>query len=720
MSSISRKKILKELNQAGQPLSLPEVCSLVGATGKNASQQVLSQLNVLIRDGSIIRNRRNRFALSDRMDMVTGRVIGHRDGFGFVEHNGDGADIYLSSREMNRVLHGDKVLVRVKRIDSRGRPEGTVVSLIESGVKNVVGRFRQERSLGFVVPDDSRISQDVIVHPEDQGGARDEQIVTVEITSHPYHDRHLRGRVVEVLGDHMAPGMETEIAIRKHEIPYEWPEDVLDEVQSGEFEASDSDPNRRDLRELPFVTIDGADARDFDDAVYAVQEKTGWRLWVAIADVSHYVKPGSALDRNASVRGNSVYFPGRVIPMLPEQLSNGICSLNPEVDRLAMVCEMAFDKSGDVKDFEFYNASIRSSARLTYELVQEILEETVEHAQLPQKDVLASLRNLEQLHSLLNRQRMQKGSIDLEISEPSFLFDEERKISHIENRSRLDSHRLIEECMLVANVCAAKLIDEHFSAGMYRIHEKPDEERLSDLVRTYGGFGIRIDGANPGSTELMAAVNEARQKRPEIAQTLQMLVLRTMKQAVYSAVPALHFALGFEHYTHFTSPIRRYPDLVVHRLIRQIIASRQARAKSPYPAEILSEVAERCSVTERRAEEATRDVYQWLKTEYMQEHVGEVFEGTISGITQFGVFVTLNDVYVDGLVHISELGKDYFHFDPVRFTLNGERSGQIYRLGDRMTIKVAGVDLDEAKIDFVPVSDGKKKRKSGKWSRVGK
>lgn len=718
--SLSRKNILRILGEASEPLSLAGVSNALGVTGKSAAKQVLSHLNALIKSGTIIRNRRNRFALSDRMDMVAGRVLGHRDGFGFVSRAGEGPDIYLSSREMQRVLHGDKVLARVKNIDSRGRHEGAIVSLIEQGPRHVVGRFVQERGLGFVVPDDSRLFQDVVVHPDDQGDAMDGMIVVVEITTHPFENRRLAGRVVECIGDHMAPGMETEIAIRKHEIPWEWPDDVLDEVAAGGFSDDGVVPesDREDIRAVPLVTIDGADAKDFDDAVAARADPNGYTLWVAIADVSRYVRPGTALDRCGAERGNSVYFPGRVIPMLPEALSNGICSLRPDVDRYALCCEMRLGADGNVDDYRFFPALIRSRQRLTYDRAQQVLNGDESARRGIEAGVIESLETLHAVYQALRTRRFEQGSLDLDIAEPVFRFGEDRRIESVQTRRRLDTHRLIEECMLAANVCAARFIDSR-GASMFRVHGDPDEERISDLRRVYGAFGIKVGGGSkPSAADLMRAVASARERRPDVVETLQMLVLRTMKQAVYCAERADHFALGFEHYTHFTSPIRRYPDLVVHRLIKRRLGLADAAAKPE--ADTLESIADHCSMTERRADEATRDVYQWLKAEYMQDHIGESFDGRITGVTQFGVFVTLDEIFIDGLVHISEIGSDYFRFDPVRLELAGERSGRVLRLGDAMRIKVAAVDLDEGHVAFVPddVEPRAKRRKGGQWKKA--
>ena len=719
LNSISRKKIIDTLSEAGTPQSLVELSKSFQIKGKEASKQLLSQLDFLIKNGSIIRNRRNRYALSEKMDMISGHVIGHRDGYGFIDIVGEESGIYLAPKEMRRVLHGDKVLVRVKRIDSRGRREGTIVSLIETTLTHIVGRFHQDRGMAYVLPDDSRMNLDVLIHPEDQAGALDGQIVSVKLDSHPFESRKIHGIVVEVLGDEMAPGMESEIAIRKHSIPYEWPAEVIAQAREIESKSAETGDlkHRKDCRNMALVTIDGADARDFDDAVFAEPNNHGWRLVVAIADVSHYVKPDSALDSNALVRGNSVYFPNRVIPMLPEHLSNGLCSLNPHVDRMVLVCDMQLNGDGALSDYRFYEAIIRSHARLTYEMAQGIFTgEDSDHKLQP--NVLASLHSLKSVYEKLRQVRTKNGSIDLEIAEPSFEFDEDRKIEAVKSRQRLMSHRVIEECMLLANVCAARLLEDSLPSAMYRNHDKPSEEKIVDLARVYSGFGIKLTGACQDSKSLMRAVEQARTQRPDVAQTLQILLLRTMKQAIYSSVCTPHFALGFEQYTHFTSPIRRYPDLIVHRLIKHCAAM----PGHYYDAAQLTSMAEHCCLTERRADDATRDVYQWLKVEFMKDRIGEQFEGTVSGVTPFGVFVTLNDMYIDGLVHISELGKDYFHFDPLRYTLSGERSGRSYKLGDAFTVIVVGINLDDAKVDFKPVSDPtpdpKLKRKSGKWSKV--
>ncbi|MFT5111868.1 MAG: ribonuclease R [Parasphingorhabdus sp.] len=719
LSHISRKVLLKQLHAASEPLSLSELCRLLDVSGEKAGVAVLAQLDALKQQGVVIRNRRNRFALSNRMDMVVGRVIGHRDGYGFVENPGGKGDLFLSAREMRRVMHGDKVMARIKHIDSRGKAEGSVIELLETASSHVVGRFSQDHGLASVVPDDQRISMDIMIGPDDEGSATNGQIVVVEITEHPYKKRRLFGRVIEVLGDQMAAGMETEIAIRKFNLPNDFPSAVSDEVQSGKFTDNSVVPvkRRRDLTETPLITIDGADARDFDDAVFAESTGQGWRLLVAIADVSHYVKPTTALDEEAFSRGNSVYFPGRVIPMLPEQLSNGICSLKPGVDRYSMVCEMQLDSEGNIDSFEFYEAIINSHARLTYEQAQQIMLSDSDKDSDLDPAVIENIQVLNQLYKVRRLGRLQSGSLDLEIAEPFFELDSENRIKTVSARKRLEAHKLIEECMLCANICAATMLDDELEQGMFRVHDSPDEEKLSNLLRVCGGFGLHLTASEATKVNgLMSLVEEARQKRPAVADVLQVMVLRTMKQAIYSTSNGGHFALGFDSYTHFTSPIRRYPDLIVHRLIKAVVYKRDRRDMPD--AEFLSHSADHCCVTERRADEATRDVYQWLKAEFMQEHVGESFDGVVSGVTQFGIFIQLNELFIDGLVHISELGKDYFRFDPVRMQLDGERSGKSYSLGTKVRIRVASVNLKDGRIDFVLDTPKGAKRKSGKWAKI--
>jgi ribonuclease R len=612
------------------------------------------------------------------------------------------------------VLHGDLALAKVRRIDRRGRAEGAIVEVLERGNETVVGRLNVEDQLSFVIPDNTRISQDIFIPENERHGARQGQIVVAEIVRQPDKGKQPTGRVAEVLGEHMEPGMEIEIAIRKYGIPHEWPDAVSREAERVPQEVGPEEVERRlDLRELPLVTIDGEDARDFDDAVLARRLDDGsWELTVAIADVSHYVDQATGLDREAYLRGNSVYFPERVVPMLPEALSNGICSLNPHVDRLCFACVMVIDQGGRISKYRFEPAVMRSSARLTYnEVAAALLDEdadvTGETARL-----LPQLENLYHLSRVLNERRVEHGTIELEIPETRIVFDDERKIQRIEPTQRNDAHRLIEECMLAANVCAADFLQETKGPGIYRVHDKPDGEKIEDARAFLGEFGLVLGGGKEPTPKDFDEVVEQCEDQP-FSHIVQVTLLRSLKQAEYSAELSGHFALGFDRYTHFTSPIRRYPDLMVHRLIKHRIGKGRPVGKD---FEALDHIAEHCSVTERRADEATRDVTQWLKAEFMMDRVGDEFDGVVSSVAEFGVFVELNDLYVEGLVHVTSLGEDYFHYDPRKRRLTGEHSGVMFQIGVEVRVRVIRVDIDQAKIDFELVGGkaaaGRRKREA--------
>ncbi|HEY8555095.1 MAG TPA: ribonuclease R, partial [Burkholderiales bacterium] len=571
--------------------------------------------------------------------------------------------------------------------------------VLERARRTVVGRYIASGGVGFVAPSDKRITQDIAIPPGAEGAARDNQIVVAEIVQPPTYRTGPVGRVVEVLGDHMAPGMEIEVAIRAHDIPHKWPADVLEEA--GRFPAevpAEAYQGRVDLRELPLVTVDGEDARDFDDAVYAERQGRGWRLIVAIADVSYYVRPGSALDREALRRGNSVYFPQQAVPMLPEVLSNVLCSLNPHVDRLCVACEMAIGPRGEIKKYRFFEAVMRSAARLTYTTVARLLVERDAKLRKEHEALLPVLENLYGVYKVLHAARLRRGAVDFELPETRIVFDENRKIQRVVPLERNDAHRLIEECMLAANVCAAELLRKHKMPAPYRVHEGPTEEKLAELREFLFELGLTLGGGDSPQAAHYAKLLNAIAGRPD-ARLIQTVLLRSLSQAMYSPDNIGHFALGYEHYTHFTSPIRRYPDLLVHRAIKAILR----RERQPYSPTEIREWSDHCSMTERRADEATREVIRWLKAEYMRDKVGEEFDGIISGVTSFGVFVELNEIFVDGLIHITALGNDYFHFEPGKHRLIGERTRSVYRLGDPIRVKVVRVDLDEARIDFEPV-----------------
>lgn len=665
-------------------------------------------------DGQVLRDRRERWALPARMDMVRGRVIGHNEGYGFIAPDQGTGDLFVPPNEMRKVLHGDRVLARVKGVDRRGRREAHIVEVIERGNHTVVGRYVQQKKLGFVIPDDTRINQDIFIPPGERAGVKEGQIVVAEITRQPTQRFQPVGRIVEILGEHMAPGMEIEIAIRKYELPHRWPDAVQHELAAVPERVNKADRKGRvDLRHLPLVTIDGEDARDFDDAVCCERHADGWRLWVAIADVSYYVETGSALDQEAYVRGNSVYFPQQVVPMLPEPLSNGICSLRPGVERLCFTCEMDISPGGDIKDYRFYEAVMRSHARLTYTEVAAMLvdDSTAAPEHVP---LLEPLGELYDLYQTLQKKRTRRKSIDLELPETQILFDAERKIERIEPRTRNDAHKLIEECMLAANVSAADMLLKHEAPGMFRVHDKPAPEKVADLREFLRALGLYLGGDHEPGPEHYAAVVAASEGRPD-AKVIQMAMLMSMSRAVYSAENSGHFALAYDSYTHYTSPIRRYPDLFVHRIIKQLQIDKTITIDE-YEMNRLETAAEHCSMTERRADDATRDVVQWLKAEYMMEHVGDEFSGVITNVTDFGVFLELEQVYVEGLVHVTALGNDYFRYDPVRRRLIGQRGGRSFGLGDRLRVRVVRVDLEQARIDF-ELADAEVRTGSGRRRR---
>jgi len=618
---------------------------------------------------------------------ATGRVEGHPDGHGFLVPDDGTASILLPFAEMRQVLHGDRAVVRITGSDTRGRAQGAVVEVLERAQRRIVGRLHAEHGVTFLAPADRRIAQDVLVPPGEAGRAQPGQVVSVELIAQPTRQAQPVGRVVEVLGQHDDAGIEVEIALRKFDLPHEFPRraQALAAKLPDAVRPQDGG-GRRDLRLLPFVTIDGETAKDFDDAVCARREGRGFRLWVAIADVSHYVRHGDALDLEARARGTSVYFPRRVIPMLPEKLSNGLCSLNPQVDRLAIACEMTLTQRGAIERYEFYPALIRSQARLTYDGVWR---------QLQQGGAAEPLPTLYEVFQRLAEQRGARGAIDFDTLATRMEFDARGRLRRIVPEVRNDAHRLIEECMLAANVCAGAFLAGREHPTLYRVHDVPAIEKVKALREFLAELGLQLGGGERPLPRDYAQLLERIRERPDFT-LLQTILLRSLKQAVYSPRNLGHFGLAFDAYVHFTSPIRRYPDLVVHRAITACLAGRR------YEGVDWEALGRHCSETERRADDASRDVESWLKCQYMQEHVGGVFAGRITGVTAFGLFVTLDDYFVDGLLHISELGRDYFRFDGARHMLLGERTGTRHRLADRMKVKLVRVDLDSRKMDFVP------------------
>ena len=716
----SRELILEVVTETDRPMNRADLETLLDIHDEAGVEALRRRLNAMLRDGQLVRNRRNCYAPADKFDLVQGRVIGHQDGFGFLVTDDEGDDVFLSARQMRALFHGDRVMVRITGLDRRGRREGDVVEVLKRNTHTVVGRFYSENGVQFVTPDNKRLPNDIAVPAGESKDARHGQIVSVEIIRQPAKHSPPVGHVVEVLGDHMAPGMEIDIAILSHEVPQAWPTAVEKEISGYDEQVpASAKRGREDLRELPLVTIDGADARDFDDAVYCEATSSGWRLLVAIADVSHYVHPDTALDTEAIERGNSVYFPERVIPMLPEVLSNGLCSLNPDVDRLCMGCEMLFNKDGRMIRSRFMNGLMRSHARLTYDEAAAIMVDGDEKARKRRAPLVPHLEELYRLYKALRKERTKRGAIDFETTETRIVFGADRKIEKIVPLVRNDAHKVIEECMVAANVAAARYLQRHKMPALYRVHSTPAADKVSDLQEFLNELGLGLRGGSKPTARDYSAVLKMARGRPD-EHLINTVLLRSMPRAEYTPDNIGHFGLAHDDYTHFTSPIRRYPDLLVHRAIRHLLAGKKAKSFH-YSVEKMHEFGEHCSATERRADDATRDAVDWLKCEFMLDRVGETYDGIITSTTSFGLFVELQDIYVEGLVHVTALGNDYYHFDPTRHWLMGERTNKIFRLGDPIQVKVVQVNLDDRKIDFelseaqAGKHSGKKKsRRSGK------
>ncbi|HGL9861156.1 TPA: ribonuclease R, partial [Neisseria gonorrhoeae] len=708
----SREWIIELLERKGVPSKIESLARELSIT-EDEYVFFERRLKAMARDGQVLINRRGAVCAADKLDLVKCRVEAHKDGFGFAVPlmPMDEGDFVLYERQMRGVMHGDTVTVRPAGIDRRGRREGTVLDIVERAQSKVVGRFYMDRGVAILEPEDKRLNQSIVLEPDGVARFKPEsgQVIVGKIEVYPEQNRPAVAKIIEVLGDYADSGMEIEIAVRKHHLPHRFSEACAKSAKKIPDHVRKSDlKGRVDLCDLPLVTIDGETARDFDDAVFAEKVGRNYRLVVAIADVSHYVRPDDAIDADAQERSTSVYFPRRVIPMLPENLSNGICSLNPDVERLCMVCDMVVTYAGNIKEYRFYPAVMRSHARLTYNQVWKWLSDGIGN---PHK---AQIDTLYKLFKILQKKRLARGAVEFESVETQMIFDDNGKIEKIVPVVRNDAHKLIEECMLAANVCAADFLLKNKHTALFRNHLGPTPEKLATLREQLGLLGLQLGGGDNPSPKDYAALAEQFKGRPD-AELLQVMMLRSMQQAVYEPHCEGHFGLAYEAYAHFTSPIRRYPDLTVHRAIKAVL-----NRKTYTPNKSWQALGVHTSFCERRADDAGRDVENWLKTYYMRDKVGEIFEGKISGVANFGIFVTLDDIHIDGLVHISDLGEDYFNFRPEIMAIEGERSGIRFNMGDRVAVRVARADLDDGKIDFVLIAGESGRRRKVKLSASAK
>ncbi|MDF1630542.1 MAG: ribonuclease R [Alcanivoracaceae bacterium] len=737
----SRELILQVLDEQSRPLSMEELLGHLVVSGEESEIAFERRLRAMIRDGQLARNRSGLFGPVRRMDLIAGRVQGHRDGFGFLVTDEKGAeDLFLSPRQMQQVLDGDRVLVSVEGRNRFGKKEARIVEIVERGTTDLVGVYQSEGGAHFLTPQNRRLSREVVITQLNGLKPDPGDHIRTSIVQYPTQNKHLLVELEEIIAAPDEPGMEVDVAVRNFDIPFMWPKDVEAQADAIPAEVQEKDKEGRiDLRGLTLVTIDGEDARDFDDAVYIeARKRGGWRLIVAIADVSHYVMPGTPLDQEAETRGTSVYFPQRVIPMLPEKLSNGLCSLNPDVDRLCQFCEIQIAASGKITKFQFGEGVMRSHHRLTYNQVGALIEQPEsplarDLARRLDKPTQTMLWQYHDLYGALRSQREERGAIDFETTETRIIYDDSRKISAIEPVVRNVAHKMIEEAMLAANICAARLLEKSGLPALFRNHEAPKAEKLKSLQKFISPLGLKLDWTEkmgPPTPAAFRSLTQAIANRPD-REVIQTVMLRSLTQAKYQAENKGHFGLAYKAYTHFTSPIRRYPDLLVHRAIRYLVRSGEggnqvvggpglvARMRGeakkhslPYTPEKMIALGEHCSLTERRADEATRDVVQWLKCQYMQQHLGEEFDGVISGVASFGLFVQIGDLFIEGMVHVANLDSDYYHHDEVRHALVGESSGQSYALGDSVRIRIAAVNIDDRKIDLLVAGKPQSRKKS--------
>ncbi len=707
----SRECIAELINLQGCPMALKEIANFL-AIKEDQVEALSRRLNAMARDAQLIRNRRGGYCVVDKQNLIPGRVIGHQDGYGFLRPDEGGNDLFLGPREMKKVWHGDHVIAQISGKDRRGRLEGVIVEVVERAYTKLVGKLNVKHGVITLIPDNKRISHQVLIDPDCLLNAVDGQFVVTEIIEHPTVYRQPFGMIIEIIGDQLTPGMETDVAIRAHNLPNNWTKSVLSEANKLDKKVSEKlKEGRFDLSELPFITIDGDDAKDFDDAVYCEKSTKGWKLFVAIADVAEYVKPNTALDEAAYERGTSVYFPDRVIPMLPENISNGLCSLKPNQDRLVVVAEMYFDKKGKMYRSTFFEGFINSHARITYSEAEILIFEENKKIEKKFSLIIPQLKDLFNFYKMMQKNREKRGAIDFETTETKFRFDKKGKVANIVPEVRGFSHKIIEECMLSANVAAARFLIRHKIPSLFRIHEKPSIEKLTDLSQFLSEMGVSLKGGLKPSAKDYVDLLKSVKNRTD-AHIIQTVLLRSMMQAVYSHDNSGHFGLAFDAYAHFTSPIRRYPDLMVHRAIKHVINGGSSK-NFQYDIPHLAAMGEHCSALERRADDASRDSIDALKCEFMLDKVGQVFDGVISGVHGFGLFIELSNIYISGLIHITALDKDYFHFDPIGHRLIGERTHKTYRLGDPIQVCLAAVSLEEKKLDLIlPNKKSKSKSKS--------
>ena len=694
----SREFLETVFKKEGTPLTAKEIVEAFGLA-RNAKIAIAKRLNAMEKAGVLLRNRREGYCLVNKISVIIGAVIGHKDGFGFVKPDAGGDDVFLSHRQMKSALHGDRVAVRVKGKDRRGRPEGHLVEVLERKTTEIVGRYVHEKGLRLVVPNNTRFSQSVFIADQHQNKAQPGDIVLVEITEYPSKVNPPIGKIKTILGKAEDPGLERLIAILSHGLPYMWSDEIKEETAAWGNEVRDEDKQGRvDLRDLPLVTIDGADAKDFDDAVYVEKNESGWRLVVAIADVSHYVKKNSELDKEAHERGTSVYFANKVVPMLPEALSNGLCSLMPKVDRLCMVCDIQLDKNAKVQKTKFYQGIMHSHARLTYTQVASMLIDNDATLRETHKAILPDLENALALYRLFDKARKKRGTLDFDLPQVKMDFDDKDKVTDIHLYERNPIHKMIEEFMIAANVEAAKFLGGKGVDTLYRTHPSPDMDRMEELSKFLNLHGLSLGRYKKLTSKLFAKVI-AEAKETDYSEMIETVILRSMSRAVYSPDNIGHFGLAQDNYAHFTSPIRRYPDLLVHRGIRHLVEGGKAKDFA-YNEKAMEALGVHCSMTERRADDATREATDWLKCEFMSERVGEEFDAIITSVQDFGIFVELPQYKIEGLVHVTALDNDYYQYDRERQWLRGEHSGKTYKLRDDVKVKLTEVNMVERQMAF--------------------